>query len=162
MKMLALLGGGHAHLAVLKQLKAGIPSGWRVKLITQSRYQTYSGMLPGWVAGHYPLSDCQIDLLSLCQLAGIELIIDVALAIDTDQQIVALYNAPPLRYDLLSIDIGADSDVATLASLADKLIPIRPLEGFIQKWSQIKTELQQGKPLRVAVVGGGAAAILST
>ncbi|AZN36184.1 FAD-dependent oxidoreductase [Iodobacter ciconiae] len=159
MKTLILLGGGHAHLAVLKQLQKGTPEGWRVQLLSPSKYQTYSGMLPGWIAGHYSLSDCQIDLQRLCQSAHVEFIIDQAASIDADHCNVSLNSQATLTYDLLSIDIGGESDVSHLALAADKLIPIRPLDYFIQKWGEIVNQLEQGRALRIAVVGGGAAGI---
>ena len=47
MKRLVLLGGGHAHLAVLKDLAERPLDGWQVQLVTPFRRQLYSGMLPG-------------------------------------------------------------------------------------------------------------------
>jgi pyridine nucleotide-disulfide oxidoreductase family protein len=156
---LILLGGGHAHLAVLKQLESDMPSGWRVVLLTPSQYQTYSGMLPGWIAGHYQLRDCQINLRQLCERAGIELIIDAVVDIDADLQVVTQSNGLQQHYDLLSIDIGAETNIDTLASATAQLLPVRPLENFIQNWIGIESELKQGKLLRVAVVGAGAAGV---
>ena len=40
-----------------------------------SEHQVYSGMLPGWMAGHYSLSDCMIDLRPLAAAAGVRLVI---------------------------------------------------------------------------------------
>lgn len=53
MKRLVLVGSGHAHLSVLRVLACEKPTGIEVVLISPSSYQNYSGMLPGWIAGHY-------------------------------------------------------------------------------------------------------------
>ena len=159
MKTLILLGGGHAHLAVLKQFEDGVPNGWRVQLLSPSQYQTYSGMLPGWISGHYALSECQIDLQLRCERAGVEFIIDTAIGIDADQRFVTRPSGLLLKYDLLSIDIGGESEVGAFALSGDQLIPIRPLDEFIQKWTGIIRELERGKSLHVAIVGGGAAGV---
>ncbi|WP_297576268.1 FAD-dependent oxidoreductase [uncultured Deefgea sp.] len=159
MKTLILLGGGHAHLAVLKQFEDGVPNGWRVQLLSPSQYQTYSGMLPGWISGHYALGDCQIDLQLRCERAGVEFIVDTAVGIDADLRLVTLPSGLQLEYDLLSIDIGGESQVGAFALSEDLLIPIRPLDEFIQKWISIIGELERAKPLHIAIVGGGAAGV---
>jgi len=46
-KRVLLVGGGHAHAWVLR---AGVEG--EVTLVTPYPHHTYSGMLPGYVAGH--------------------------------------------------------------------------------------------------------------
>ena len=53
MRSLLLLGGGHAHAALLLELIARPLADARIVLVAPKPYQTYSGMLPGLVAGHY-------------------------------------------------------------------------------------------------------------
>lgn len=62
MKRLLLAGGGHAQLSVLEALARARPAGLETVLVTPSRFQIYSGMLPGWMAGHYTQAQCRIDL----------------------------------------------------------------------------------------------------
>ena len=62
MKRLVLVGGGHAHLSVLEALARERPCDVQTVLVTPSRFQVYSGMMPGWMAGHYTRMQCQIDL----------------------------------------------------------------------------------------------------
>lgn len=47
MKTLVLVGGGHAHLHCLEQINNDSQKDWRVKLISPSPYQYYSGMFSG-------------------------------------------------------------------------------------------------------------------
>ena len=50
---LVLIGAGHAHLKVLRRLaRQPLPCA-RLTLIARERYTTYSGMLPGVIAGLY-------------------------------------------------------------------------------------------------------------
>ncbi len=62
MKRILLIGAGHAHLAVLRNLAKKPLYGARVTLVTPEEKQIYSGMLPGLVAGHYRLDEIRIDV----------------------------------------------------------------------------------------------------
>ena len=75
-KKLLLAGAGHAHIGLLRRLgdehlkNDDIDIG----LISEQPQSIYSGMLPGWMAGHYQLDDISIDITSLCRRAGVRLI----------------------------------------------------------------------------------------
>jgi pyridine nucleotide-disulfide oxidoreductase family protein len=158
MQRLVIVGGGHAHLSVLRAL-AKRHLDIETILITPSTFQTYSGMLPGWLAGHYSLEDCQIDLLPLVEAAGVRLILDRVTGIDADRQCVTLSNGTHLDYDYLSVDVGGETDLSWLEALGQRLLPIKPLEGFVQRWANIVTYASQQDGFSVAVVGGGAAGV---
>lgn len=65
------LGGGHAHVKVLADLAEQPLAGWDVHLISPYRRHIYSGMLPGLVAGRYPIEACAIRLDALAGRAGV-------------------------------------------------------------------------------------------
>jgi len=155
---LVLVGGGHAHLSVLRAL-AQHPLNIDAVLITPSPHQTYSGMLPGWMAGHYSLSDCQIDLHSLAKLAGVELIIDQVVGMDADRRCVVLSDRTRIDYDFLSLDVGSESNLSWLNALGDRLLPVKPIGEFSQRWPDILTRAAQQDNFQLAVVGGGAAGV---
>ena len=67
---LVLIGGGHTHALVLRKWGMDPLAGVRVSVINPGPTAAYSGMLPGFVAGHYGLEDCQIDLERLGAFAG--------------------------------------------------------------------------------------------
>ena len=68
---LLLLGAGHAHLHVLASLARQRPADLDVTLLTPYPHQTYSGMTPGFVAGHYSEDEGRIALEPLVRAAGV-------------------------------------------------------------------------------------------
>ena len=159
MKRLILAGGGHAHLSVLRSLARKKPSKLEVILISPDTYLNYSGMLPGWIAGHYSKLQFQIDLQTLTQKANIRLIVNRVTGINADKCLVYLPENNQIKYDFLSVDIGCETDLSMLKALQNRLLPIRPLDSFIKVWSQILSTKQNESDYRLVVVGGGAAGI---
>ena len=159
MKHLLLIGGGHAHLSVLHALARQPVADLQTTLVTPHPQQTYSGMLPGWMAGHYTLEDCQIDLRPLVKLAGVTLLLDNVTGMDADQQTVTLGSGNSLSYDLSSLDIGSESITAGLEARGDRLLPVRPLDGLLKRWPAILQAAGQKPDFSLAVLGGGAAGI---
>ena len=73
---LVLVGGGHAHALVLKSWGMDPLFGARLTVINPGPKLPYTGMLPGYVAGHYKRNEIEIDLVRLCHYAGARLIFD--------------------------------------------------------------------------------------
>lgn len=168
MKRLVLVGGGHAQLAVLRALARTRPQGLETVLVTPSPWQYYSGMLPGWMAGHYREEDCRIDLRPLADAAGTRLLIGAATALEADRRQLRFEQAPAdgggpadsLPYDLLSLDIGSETDTAALAGLAaGRLLAVRPLPAFFTAWPRVVDTARATAGFRLCVVGGGAAGV---
>ena len=159
MKHLVLAGGGHAHLHVLKALAAGAWPGVEVTLISPYARQIYSGMLPGWIAGHYQLDQCAAALEPLLKAAKVRFIQDSVCGIDAERRIIHTEHSGEISYDALSLDTGAQVDTSSLAATGARLMAIRPIEHFVVDWQQqLECFKAQGKA-RLAVVGGGAAGV---
>ncbi len=175
-KHLLLAGGGHAHIGLLRRL-AGKPlenidssssASLKVALITEQPQTLYSGMLPGWMAGHYQLDEISIDMIELCKRADVQLLQRPIIAVDAEAQTVSISKDEAIDYEVLSLNTGADTDLNWLKSNGSevenptiakvKVIPVRPLPNFVQQWQQILQDAKQASHYKLAIVGAGAAA----
>ncbi|MBF9034002.1 selenide, water dikinase SelD [Rhodobacterales bacterium HKCCE2091] len=154
-KDLVLVGGGHSHALVLRMWGMRPVPGVRVTLIHPGPVAAYSGMLPGFVAGHYALRDLQMDMVRLARFAGARIVIGTAEGIDTARREVRVAGRGPVGYDLLSVDIGVTSEMPALPGFAAHALPAKPLERFAEAWARVVETARNG--IRVAVLGGGVA-----
>ncbi|MDY0048452.1 MAG: pyridine nucleotide-disulfide oxidoreductase, partial [Thauera propionica] len=107
MKRLVLAGAGHAHLHVLRALGEAPWPGVEVVLVTPYPRQIYSGMVPGWIAGHYRLDECVAPVLPLAGAAGVRVVRDAVCALDASRGHVTLADGGSIEFDVLSLDTGA-------------------------------------------------------
>lgn len=161
-QQLVLLGAGHAHLQVLAQLTAQPLPGVVVTLVTPFPRQMYSGMVPGFVAGHYALDDCVIPLEPLLQRSGIRWLARSAAGVDAQQQTVQLDDGSTLHFDWLSINTGPVQDRAQiereLPGAGEHALFIRPIESFGALWPRVAA-MGDARALRMAVIGAGAGGV---
>ena len=159
MKRLVLAGGGHAHLHLMKSL---VSQRWRdveVILITPYTRQIYSGMLPGWMAGHYSLEQCAAAIEPLAAAAGVTLHQAAVVAVHAGERKIRTSTGTTFEYDALSLDTGATIDTSCLAASGATHIPVRPLEQFVVSWERLLDKARRQGVCRLAVVGGGAAGV---
>jgi len=156
---LVLVGGGHAHVHVLKSFGMRPMPGVRVTLVTRDVETPYSGMLPGYVAGHYSFEECHVDLGRLARFAGARLIRDEAIALDPTERSVLCRGHPPIRYDILSIDIGSTPRTDDVPGAAEHTIAVKPIDHFAAEWEALLARAGKMPRLRLAVVGGGAGGV---
>ena len=77
-------------MLLIKALAMRPIPGVRITLVSEKTLTPYSGMLPGFVAGHYSLEQTNIDLNALCRKAGVRWIKARCTGIDADEKRLSL------------------------------------------------------------------------
>jgi selenide, water dikinase len=159
-KDLVLVGGGHSHIAVLKRFGMRPLPGVRLTMICRETHTPYSGMLPGLVAGHYEFDEAHIDLGPLCRFAGARLYHDEAIGLDLDAQSIHCRGRPPVKYDIVSMNIGSTPQTSGVPGADGNVVPVKPINQFISHWqSMIDRVLARNSGVRIGVVGTGAGGV---
>lgn len=154
---LVFVGGGHAHALVLRAWGMDPLPGARLTVINPGPTAPYTGMLPGYVAGHYARDALEIDLVALCQHAGARLILGRATGIDRAAREIAVEGWGAIGYDVASVDIGITAQMA-LPGFAQHAVGAKPLDVFAQRWDAFLAKVKAGAVApKVAVIGGGVA-----
>jgi len=156
MKRLVLLGGGHAHLHVLQALAREPLAGAQAVLITPHGHLSYSGMVPGVVAGHYAPEQARIPLAPLCAAAHVTLVQGQAVALDAAQRLVTLSDGRVAEYDVLSLDVGGAQDRDALPGAREHALFVRPIETLVSVLDRLREQASR-RALDVVVAGAGAA-----
>jgi len=157
---LVLVGGGHAHVGVLRRFAMQPEPGVRLTLISRGSSSPYSGMLPGYIAGHYSWDEVHIDLERLCRFARATLIRAEVTGIDRAGQRVLLGGRPPIAYDLLSLNLGSTPKIDVVPGAAQHAVGVKPIDGFNQRWLALDGRLAEfPRRASIAVVGAGAAGV---
>lgn len=156
MKRVVLLGAGHVHLHLLRDLaRERMPSAQLV-LVSPFAETLYSGMVPGWLAGHYSLAQCSIAVRPLAEAAGVEFAEASAVGLDVRERSVTLSDGRIADYDVLSIDTGSTIDRDAIPGARDHALAVRPMERFVQ-WFFGVADMASRQILDIVVIGGGAA-----
>jgi pyridine nucleotide-disulfide oxidoreductase family protein len=160
MKRLLLVGGGQAHVFVLRALAASRRKDLEVVLVTPSDRLIYTGMLPGWVAGHYTLPELTVPLSPLVQAAGAVLLQRRVTALDLERRMVRTDRDELVEFDLVSIATGPAVDFDAIPGSRDHALPVRPLDNFVEGWHRIYSHaLTSDVPLQLTVIGAGAGGV---
>ncbi len=157
---IVLIGGGHSHVGVLRHFAMNPMPGVRLTLICRDTHTPYSGMLPGYIAGHYGYDDVHIDLSKLAEFAGARFYRDEAVGLDRTNKRIQCRGRPDVPYDLVSINIGSTPQMQSVTGAADHAVPVKPIHRFNHRWESILAHLEGHEgPFRVAVVGAGAGGV---
>ncbi|SLN56136.1 Selenide, water dikinase [Falsiruegeria litorea R37] len=151
---LVLIGGGHSHALVLRKWGISPLPGARLTLINPGPTAPYSGMLPGFVAGHYGRDELDIDLVRLARFSGARLVLGAVTGMNAAAKTVTVDGRPPISYDVASVNVGITSDMPAVAGFSGHAVPAKPLGPFAQRWADY---LGGSGLARVAVIGGGVA-----
>lgn len=187
-RRLLLVGGGHAHLEVLRQLADRPLRDAHVTLVSAFAYHHYSSVVPGYLQGTHDERGFVFDLRGLCRAAAAEFVQGYAVAIDAPGRQVRL-GPPPSRlastmaddprsvrtpepprdltYDVLSIDVGSEPTALDTPGVRDHAATVRPMTRAIALKRRLDELIGAARAQRsadaatvaVCVVGAGASGV---
>ncbi len=159
-KDIVLIGGGHAHVSVLRMFGMKPMPGVRLTLITRDIHTPYSGMLPGYIAGLYDYDEVHIDLGPLARFAGARLYHGEVDGVDLAAREVHVPGRPPVPYDLLSINTGSRPRTIDVPGALEHALPVKPIDKWLRDWDALQRRVLNSEgEFRIAVVGGGAGGV---
>lgn len=156
---LVLVGGGHAHIQVLRRWAMSPVPGTRLTLVVDRPIAVYSGMVPGFVAGQYSREDLEIDVRPLARRAGARCIVARATGLDLAARRIALDGRPPIVYDTISFDVGSTLAGLERPGVREHAIPTRPIGDFVRRMDDVLAAAEGRAIFRVVVVGAGAGGV---
>lgn len=155
---LVFVGGGHAHVLVLREFALGKRPDARISVVVDTTTAVYSGMVPGFVAGQYQPADLEIDVTTLARAAGARLVPTAATRIDAERRLVHVADGSAVPFDLLSIDVGSTVAGLDLPGVREHAVSTRPIGLFVRHIGETLSRRSEGVQ-RVVVVGGGAGGV---
>ena len=170
-KNLVLLGVGHTNAHVVKQWETNPIKDCQLTCISQFPTATYSGMLPGTLARQFGDNAMRIDLKTLCERSGANLIMADTNGLDLQAAEVHFKDHDPIPFDALSIGVGSVPAGYDNHKDAESLVPTKPMQTFLSRLSDRLDQCsERGREssvsgsetlttAKVAIVGGGVASI---
>jgi NADH dehydrogenase FAD-containing subunit len=151
---LLLVGGGHAHVAVLADwIRRSPPPAVRMVLLTPHRHLRYSGMVPGWLAGQHARDAGLVDLQALAARAGAEWANAACVRLDAQARVAYTDSGEAIAFDFASLGTGGTGRGAALLGDDPRLVDVRPIDGLVDRLARWR------EPRHVVVVGGGAGGV---
>jgi len=153
-KQLVIVGAGHAHLTILKNLQEFKNAGHNVTVVSSSALHYYSGMGPGMLSGIYRPEDIRFNVEKMSRDRGADFIEDKVVRIDPQQKEIDLQSGRTLAYDVMSVNTGSFVPVEAARVSDDTVIPVKPIENLLDARRKIIAALKN-RDLKITIVGGG-------
>jgi len=106
-KHLVLVGGGHAHMVTLANLRLFIEKGHKVTVVGPSPYHHYSGMGPGMLGRIYTPDDIRFSTQHVVKKQGGTFILGKAVRVDPKGKKLILESGETVPYYVLSFNVGS-------------------------------------------------------
>ena len=133
-----------------------------VTVVLDTPVAVYSGMVPGFVADQYRVSELEIDVVPLARLAGAEVVLTPAVGVDPPDRQIRLAGRAPLAYDFVSFDIGSTVAGLDLPGVRERARATRPIARLVREIGTLSESFlshAEDRPFEVVVAGGGAGGI---
>jgi NADH dehydrogenase FAD-containing subunit len=156
-KHLLLVGGGHAHMVTLANLRVFIDKGHNVTVVGPSPYHYYSGMGPGMLGRTYAPDDIRFFTRHVVEKQGGTFILGKAVCIDPKEKKLILASGETVPYDVLSFNVGSYVPETYIVNTAKDVFTVKPIERLIDAQARILA-LVSRKKIAIGIVGGGPSA----
>ena len=156
---IVLVGAGHAHVEVLRRFRLRPDPSVRLTLVTPGKDTSYSGMLPGYVAGHYSRADIHIRVDRLAGFEGCAAVFQRAVELEANSCRVGMADGSSICGDVISIDVGARAAVTASTGNSALIVPAKPMDDFERGWAKVESRLQTNEDINFGIVGGGGAGV---
>ncbi|WP_022669240.1 NAD(P)/FAD-dependent oxidoreductase [Desulfospira joergensenii] len=153
-KHLVLVGGGHAHMMILDNLKQIIEKGFKVTVIGPCDHHYYSGMGPGMLGGTYTREDIRFATKDVVTKQGGTFVLDRVARLDPKAREVYTESGEKVKYDVVCCNAGSYIPMDTVPGQLDNTYPVKPIEKLWEAAEKLKALFKSGET-RVSVVGGG-------
>ena len=131
---IVLIGGGHSHVGVLYMFAMKPVPGVRLTVICTDTDTPYSGMLPGYIAGHYSFDDVHIDLRRLAEFAGARFYRDEVIGIDRGDAQGALPQSPARALRCAVDQHRLHAAPRRRRRRREHAVPVKPISRFNERW----------------------------
>jgi NADH dehydrogenase FAD-containing subunit len=162
-RTVVLVGAGHAHLHVITHAPRLRTLGARVIVIDPGEFW-YSGLATGMLGGMYAPEEDRIDVCRLAARSGVEFIRDRVVGVHAGERRVILSSGSDLNYDLVSFNIGSETDLGHLvvapqaldfhSTGAPPVWPAKPISNLARLREHFTERLARGQR-KALVIGGG-------
>ena len=157
-KHLVLVGGGHAHMTVLKHLDRFGDKGHSVTLISPTTHHYYSGMGPGLLSGTYRPQDVRFHVKKMAEDRSATFVFGKVVRVDPENRLLETDTEEKVEYDIVSFNTGSQIPSENISKTAKNIFPVKPIENLLAARNAIMERINV-EDLRLAVVGGGSAGI---
>ena len=155
---LVLAGCGHAHLAVLVEIRRFIRRGHRITAINPSPYLYYSGMGSGLLSGTYRPEEVRFHVQKTAQDRGANFVPGKITRVDPVSRLLYLESGETIPYDVVSFNTGSYVPSEELGGRDGSAFSVKPIEQFAEARLRL-IDLCRTPPVRICVIGGGAAGV---
>jgi NADH dehydrogenase FAD-containing subunit len=153
-RRLVLVGGGRAHLHVLRELARRPVAGVETVLVAPADHYS-AAMIPGYLQGQYEAEDLRIDLDRLAAQAGARIVRAAAERVDVAGGVVVA-SGERIPFDVCSLDAEGVAGDGT-PGVAEHAVAARPAARALELRERVDAMIASaGRPVAVAVVEGDA------